>query len=440
MFNDKKILDLLGQYPESTFWVAYSGGLDSHVLLHLLSHHFPTTRLRAIHINHGWHSDAAQWADTCKRTCAQLGIYCDVMSVDAQPKQGESLEAYARQARYAAMAEHLERGDCLLTAHHRDDQAETLLLQLLRGAGFPGIASMPVAMPFGKGTLLRPFLQCSKSMLASYAKVNQLTWIEDSSNANTRFNRNFIRHRVLPILQERWPQIQKTLSRVAENTAEACLLLDELAHEDWLNVRVPQSNNMVVSHLLHLTPARRRNCLRYWLKQLGFPLPSQMQLQQIEFLLESKTDANPQVNWGNVQVRRYRDVLYALASNKETQMPDGPVSWDLTQTLVLPAIGSLAVDCIMGQGISREKIKGTPVNIQFRQGGERFHAQGRLGSHPLKKLFQEWGVPPWQRQKIPLLYYQGELIAVSGYGIHPNFLADKDEWGYVINVKHRLHS
>lgn len=434
MFNPKELLILLEQYPRSIFWVAYSGGLDSQVLLHALSQVVPTNRLRAIHIYHGWHNDAAQWADRCQQICVQLGISSEVIVVDAQPKHGESLEAYARQARYAAMTERLGKEDCLLTAHHRDDQAETVLLQSLRGAGLRGLASMSEAIPFANGFLVRPLLSFTRKELQVYAEDQQLTWIEDSSNTNLRFNRNFIRHQVLPLIQQRWPEASKTLARVAENAAEAHQLLEALAYEDWLKVRDSQSSNILISPLLNLMPARRRNCLRYWLKQLHFPLPSQMQLQQIEFLLESKVDANPQVNWGGVQVRRYRDFLYPLRL-KENKLPPLPIFWDLQQPILpLPSLGFLMAERTQGQGIACESIKTASVNINFRQGGERFHLQGRLGSHPLKKLFQEWGVPPWQRKKIPLIYYKDELVAVAGYGVNPSYLAKPDEQGYVIRL------
>lgn len=436
MFTDKKLFALLAQYPATTrFWVAYSGGLDSQVLLYALSNVLPTARLRAVHINHGWHDNAMQWAKTCSQTCVQLGISCEVITVDAQPKKGESPEACARQARYMAMAKLIQESDCLLTAHHRDDQAETLLLQLLRGAGLRGLASMPLAMPFGKGILARPLLGFTRLELQTYAKDRQLTWIDDSSNTDLRFNRNFVRHQVLPILQQRWPQFNKTLARVAENTAEAQQLLDDLAHEDWLKTRDPLSNNLIVSHLLHLTSARRRNCLRYWLSQLCFPLPSQAQLQQIELLLKSKREANPQVSWGDVKVRRYRDFLYAFLFKEENKLYNLFISWDLSHALTLPAGNLLTVDRAVGQGIACDKVMEKPITIGFRQGGERFHLQGRLGSHPLKKLFQEWGIPPWQRQNIPLVYYEQELIAIAGYGVNPNFLASENEWGYVISLK-----
>ncbi|MDQ8039831.1 MAG: tRNA lysidine(34) synthetase TilS, partial [Rickettsiella sp.] len=423
------------QYPESTrFWLAYSGGLDSQVLLHSLSNLLPTFRLKAVHINHGWHSDAAQWAETSIRTCDQLGIACEVITVDAQPKKGESPEAYARQARYKAMAKLIQTEDCLLTAHHRDDQAETLLLQLLRGAGLRGLASMPFSTSFGKGTLVRPLLNFTRLELQAYAEAHRLTWIEDCSNRNLRFDRNFVRHQVIPLLQKRWPGLSKTLARVAENTAEAHLLLEEFAFADWLNVKDPVSNNIIVSRLLHLTPARRRNCLRYWLNKLGFPLPSQMQLQQIELLLESNIDANPQVNWGGIQVRRYHDLLHIVESKQKHTHPTLPISWDLTKALTLPNGSHLTVERVMGQGIACEKLKEKPIMLSFRQGGERFHVHDRLGSHPLKKLFQEWGVPPWLRQNIPLIYCDNELIAVVGYGISTNYIAQWDEWGYIINL------
>jgi tRNA(Ile)-lysidine synthase len=430
-----KLKTLLEKYPKSNFCLAYSGGLDSQVLLHLLCYLLPTTRLRAIHVNHGLHRDASQWTKTCRQTCAALDIPCEVICVDAQAKQGESPEAYARQVRYAVLAERLEKGDCLLTAHHRDDQAETLLLQLLRGSGLRGLASMPSVMPFGQGTLIRPLLPFSRSELQRYAEAKQLTWIDDSSNADLRFNRNFIRHQILPFIQQRWTEASKTLARVAENTAEANVLLEALAHEDWLKVRGPLPNNIIISQLLQLTPERRRNCLRYWLKRLRFLPPSRMQLQQVEFLLESKLDAKPKVSWGNVQVRRYRDFLYAIAVKNEIELSEQPIPWDLTQTLILPAIGSLVAEQVVGQGISYKKIKGMPLTVNFRQGGERFHLQNRPGSHPLKKLFQEWGVPPWQREKVPLIYCQKELVAVAGYGINAKFAANRYERGYLISLE-----
>ncbi len=440
MFNvNKSILAALLQYPTSVFWIAYSGGLDSQVLLHASAAVLPAARLRAIHVNHNWRSEAAAWAETCQRRCAQLGIHCAVIVVDAQPKHGESLEACAREARYAAMETLLPAGDCLLTAHHRDDQAETLLLQLLRGAGLRGLSGMPACMALGKAYLIRPLLPFTRAELRQYAEAEQLIWVEDDSNTNLRFSRNFVRHQVLPLLLQRWPAVNKILARVADNTAEAQQLLEELACEDYVKVQGPSPNNVVISRLSQLHPARRRNCLRYWLNQLHVSPPSQQQLKQVEYLLKSKRDAVPQVNWGNVQVRRYQDLLYVLRLQKGVELPDLPILWDLQHSVTLSTIGILTVTRVIGCGIACKKLKESMevpvVTIALRQGGERFWTKGRLGSHPLKKLFQEWQIPPWQRQKVPLLYHQGKLIAVVDYGVHPNFLASADEWGYVVSLK-----
>lgn len=437
MFTHEKLRFLLEKYTDSVkFWLAYSGGLDSQVLLHVLSQLLPATRLRAIHINHSWHVDALEWAERCQQSCEKLGIYCEVIAVDARPKAGESPEAYARQARYKAIAERIPAGNYLLTAHHRDDQAETLLLQLLRGAGLRGLASMPFCQPFAKKAyLMRPLLRFSRAELYAYAKAQQLIWIEDSSNTDLRFNRNFIRHQVLTLIQQRWPQASKTLARTAENTSEAHRLLEEIADEDWHKVQGPVSNTLVISRLLGLSVARRCNVLRHWLSRLNFPIPSQKQIQQIEALLVSKVDASPQVNWAGVQLRRYRDALYALnLENEQALLLNPAVPWRLNQALLLPKLGLLTASKILGKGLNCSLMEQRQVEVGFRYGGERFTSSDRLGSHPLKKLFQEWGVPPWQRNKIPLIFYQQELIAVAGYGVHADFAAKKNELGLVIKL------
>jgi tRNA(Ile)-lysidine synthase len=433
MFTHEKLEFLLKQYPISArFWVAYSGGLDSQVLLFALSRIIPTKRLRVIHVNHGLHTDSIKWANICQQTCEKLGIYCEIVPVDAHPKSGESPEAYARAARYGAMVKRIPAGDFLLTAHHRKDQAETLLLQLLRGAGLKGLASMPFCQTFAKAYLMRPLLDFSRSELYEYAQEQQLTWIEDDSNMNLRFNRNFIRHKVLPLIQQRWPQADKTIARAAIHLAEAHSLLDEVAHQDWSVVQGPAANVLVISSLLKLSVMRRSNILRYWLKKLHFSLPSQKQLQQIEVLFKSRMDASPRVNWGNVQLRRYRDYIYALNLVENEKLFNVEfTTWKLDQAIVLPTLDQLTSKQVLGAGLL---LKERQVDVTFRQGGERFYATNRQGSHPLKKLFQEWGVPPWQRNKIPLIYYQKELIAVAGYDIDPRFAAKQNELGFVIEL------
>lgn len=436
MFTHEKLGYLLKQYPSSArFWVAYSGGLDSQVLLHALSRIVPKKRLQAIHVNHGWHVDATQWTTICRHTCEKLDIDCDIVSIDARPKSGESLEAYARVARYAAMIQRMPPGDFLLTAHHRNDQAETLLLQLLRGAGLKGLACMPLCQEFAKVHLLRPLLDVTRTELYKYAQQYQLTWIDDDSNRDLRFNRNYIRHQVLPLIQQRWPQADKTIARAAAHLAEAHALLDEIAHQDWCMLQGPEPTILILSKLQKLTVKRRNNVLRYWLKQLGCTLPSQKQFQQIDRLLQSRVDASPRVNWGTMQIRRYRDFIYALTLvENEKFFNAGLTTWELGQPIILPTLDQLIAKQVLGAGLKYSLLKEKQVDVTFRQGGERFYASNRHGSHPLKKLFQEWGVPPWQRNKVPLIYYQKELIAVAGYDINPRFAAKQHELGFVIEL------
>lgn len=462
MFNPETLQTFLARFVHTRqFWIAYSGGLDSHVLLHALAKLPQKLPLRAIHINHGWHADAKQWAEHCVKTCAALGIECDVVAVNAQPQIGESLEAIARVARYQAFAEIMEESDCLLTAHQQDDQAETLLLQLMRGAGVKGLASIAEVMPFAKGYLARPLLHVSRAELQAYAEQQQLSWIEDASNYNTKFDRNFVRQELMPIIQQRWPQASTTLARSAHHCAEAAELLDVLGAEDLEKVvnnppalqkvakrppfskGVTKDNNILsIKKLLQLTPVRLRNVLRYWLRQLNFSVPSEAQLEQIHnTVLMSSIDANPKVSWDNVEIRRYQDDLYASIQNCRgdrlvalNDIHASQIIWDLTQALEIPNIGILKAEIKLGQGIRCSAIPDKKVTVKFRSHGERFHPAGRQGSHPLKKLMQEWQIPPWQRDQIPLIYYAEELIAVVGYAISEQFAAQIDENGWVISL------
>lgn len=436
MLNPSQLRSFLQQFPNTQrFLIAYSGGLDSHVLLHALANILPKEKLKAVYINHGWHKDAEQWGEHCQQVCQDLNISCEVVKVDAQPKQGESAEECAREARYAAFANLVQTNDCLLTAHQQNDQAETLLLQMFRGAGIKGLASMPVITSFALGYHARPLLNYARTDLEAYAKQHHLKWIEDDSNKNLRFDRNFIRHQILPEIQQHWPQVTKTIARVAEHCAEAELLLEQLAQQDLAIVGAQHAAPVLsISKLLNLNPARLHNVLRYWLRQLGFAVPSQMQLQHIETdVLQCNADANPVVAWGEVEVRRYRDDLYALPKHKIENLPEQLI-WNLAQPLAIPEMGTLVATQELGKGICCVALPENKVTIRFRQNGERFHPAGRQGSHPLKKLMQEWNIPPWQRDFIPLIYHDNQLIAVAGFAVHAEFVAKSDEMGWEIKL------
>jgi tRNA(Ile)-lysidine synthase len=333
MFVSEYLLSFLKKISNAQqLCLGYSGGLDSTVLLHALLQVPQRNLLRVVHINHSWPGDDAQAAH-CLITAKQLGIACEVITVNAQPQSGESLENIARAARYAIFAQLLQPDDCLLTAHQQDDQAETLLLQLMRGAGIKGLAAMAECKPFAQGHHLRPLLNFSRAELQVYAEENKLSWIDDHNNFNLAFNRNFIRHELMPLLKKRWPSAALTLARTARHCAEADALAKELAEEDLENCllcrgdrrspadqqgRAPLAPTLSIKNLLQLSPARQRNVLRHWLQQQKISLPSAAQLERIQQdILSSRNDAQPKVGWGKVEMRRHRDELFILPREKK---------------------------------------------------------------------------------------------------------------------------
>lgn len=439
----RRLLNALNQLPPARrFWVAYSGGRDSTVLLHALSglraFLSPDLELCAIHVDHGLSFHAGAWARHCEAVCARLGIPCHTLRVNATPQSGESPEAAARQARYQAIASLIEAGDGLLTAHHQDDQAETLLLQLLRGAGPHGLAAMPVHVPFANGCLARPLLGFTRDELAAYAAQHDLSWVDDHSNFDTGFERNYLRHEVIPHFTRRWPACASTLSRAATNAAEAAALLDALADHDLQAMRGPLAGTLSVGQLLKLDDARQRNALRRWFKILGLPAPWAAHLQRIQGdVLAAAEDSTPCVRWAGVEVRRYRDLMYAMpplpAHDANTVL-----AWDLDQPLILPDCnGKLIAHSEMGDGLKASLCRALAVSVRFRQGGERCRPAARGHTHALKKLFQEQGIPPWQRDRIPLIYVGDQLAAVGGLWVCEPFQAGSGEAGITLEWNHQ---
>ncbi len=396
------------------FRVGLSGGLDSSVLLHILHNARPAAKLKAVHINHGLRPNAGLWEQSCADICNRYGIEIDVLRVDARAARGESPEAAARHARYAAIEALLEPGDCLLTAHHRDDQAETLLLQLLRGSGPAGLAGMPELAPFGPGWHLRPLLAFDRSTLHDYAYAAGLEWTEDDSNSDSRYDRNFLRQQVIPLLQRRWPSLARTLGRAAQHQAEAAGLLEELAEQDFVQVRNPLHETLFVSGLRTLSLPRLRNVLRHWFRINAVLPPSAAVLQQIGGALQAAEDRSPRIAWGTYEVRRYADDLYLLDSAAPALQDE--YVWQLSApAFYIPELKlELRLPDLIAAGLQLPPEAGT-LYIRFRDGGERVPLPGRGHTHSLKKLLQERKVPPWLRPRIPLLYDEGErLLAVLG--------------------------
>ena len=434
------------------FLIAYSGGVDSHVLLHLCAQlkNNPggsEKSFTAVYIDHGLSPHAKKWGRHCQHICYELDIPLTIIEVNASPERGQSPEAAARLARYHAFAELLQTNECLLTAQHLDDQAETLLLQLLRGSGSKGLAAMPKLKFFSGGYICRPILNYRKQDILAYAKQHRLTWIEDETNSEQRFDRNFLRHSIFPLLQQRWPAVLNNFAKSAELQAENQYLLEQLAQEDIQAALAYDNNNQCEPDKLLSSPIlalrsrsendiRLKNTLRYWISTNCLPLPSRKILQEIiNAVLCSGENANPRVCWNrdniHVEIRKYRNRLYLLNASPEEfiKIPrhnvltlEHPVELGGKSGRVImencsanqAASGNLAnSDYSVCNGFDRQQLLSRAVSIVPRQGGESYRRSADDCSHPLKYWFQQQAIPPWERQSMPLIYWGEDLIQVG---------------------------
>ncbi len=413
----------------STILVGLSGGVDSVVLLHLLHRLAPrfSWRLSALHVHHGISPNADAWADFCAALCARHNIPLAVERVDIAPLREHGIEAAARKLRHAAFAR--QPCDFVALAHHADDQAETLLLQLLRGAGVKGAAAMPFFVRReGAPVLVRPLLHCSRQEIIEYAAAHELQWIEDESNADEGYPRNFLRHRALPLLEERFPACRDTLARSAQHFAEASGLLDELAQQDA--AQAMRAGTLAILALQELSRARAKNLLRYFLHSIGAPMPQATQLDDmLQQLCDARRDAAVCVNFGGWQVRRYQGRAYAM-----------PILGDFDRSLVLPWKGETELEWpalngrakferAQGAGISLANLLRSPVALRLRSGGETLRPHLHAATRSLKNLWQEHHVPPWRRERLPLLYCGDELVCVAGVAIAAEYQAGPQEAG-----------
>lgn len=406
--------DFSSQAPQS-YLVGYSGGLDSHALLHLCAK-FSKLPVRAVYIHHGLQDEADQWSEHCSEVCAALQIPFKTLHIDASKRSGESPEETARKARYAALKSELESGDCLLTAHHQDDQSETVLLQLFRGAGVAGLAAMPVIREMNQTFHARPMLSFSRDGIHDYAKENDLKWIEDPSNADTDFDRNLLRHDIIPVIKNRWPQLGDSLSKMASQQQDALEIIEAMAGIDLASIVTQQSHVIDMAGLSKLSRARQLNVLRSWIHQCAHDAPTANVLHQvIASVLPAADDARPEVCWGESEICRYQGRLYCLKRIEHDA--SASFDWNPGEKLVIDRLGiELSTEQVRSQGLKPELLD-QRLTVAFRQGGEKIRPAGRKNTHSLKKLMQEAGIPPWQRSRIPLLYFNDELICVYGYWI-----------------------
>jgi tRNA(Ile)-lysidine synthase len=391
--------------------VAFSGGLDSTVLLAALCRLGLPARVRAAHIDHGLQPQSAEWSTHCAATAAAFGAEFAAVRVAVDRTSGLGLEGAAREARYRALGELLAPGEWLLTAHHGDDQLETLLLRLLRGTGVRGLRGIIAFGPFAAGSLGRPLLKFTREQLHAQALAWNLRWLEDPSNRDQRHDRNYLRSQVLPALLARWPEAAQSAERLAEQMTEAERLLDAVAAEDARPLAAPW--HVPRAALAALEPARQRNLLRHLLRAVGLATPSARKLEELRTaLLEAHADSHALVQWPSGEGRVFRDALYFGPPLPPGSPPDYSARLGAADAWTGPEGRLELVSAPAGHGLP-ESWLAAGLTLRFRAGGERFRPRGRQHHHTLKDLFQEDGVVPWMRARVPLLYRGEALVAIG---------------------------
>lgn len=395
--------------------VAWSGGPDSTLLLAVAAERGPRRRVRAIHIDHGWHEDSAAWAEHCTRIARELGVQCRVLRIDSRPRRGEGAEAAARAARYAALASHMHSGEVLLTAHHADDQAETVLFGLLRGGGIRALAGMPVARRFGAGWHLRPFLDLPRAALRAALATRQLDCIDDPANRDTRHDRVFLRKRILPLLRERWPRIERGLVRSGGLAAEAVEVEEALAAHDYVAVRGRVDGTLDCAGLLELSGARQRALVRWWLRSRGLPVPPSRRLESaLAQFAAARPGRNPRIVWSGAELRRWAGQVWALGPRPDPQAGSVFHWTDTGRCLELP-------ERVLEPEELRRLFTGqappAAVTLRRRRGGERLRPAGGRRERALTDLLREAGLPPWDREMALLVEHGGRLAGVLAPGL-----------------------
>lgn len=414
----------------SRLLLAYSGGLDSSCLLHAVTQLRKGSdfQIRAIHINHGIHPESDEWQRHCEQTCTLMGIelVSERLELGSQTSEDD-----ARRARYKAFEAALRRGETLLMAHHLDDQLETLLLRLARGSGLSGLSGMPHERRLGHGQLLRPWITLKRSDLQRYAEQEQLHWVEDTSNSGVLYDRNYCRNQLLPLVEQRWPAYRESWSKSQTLLAESAELLAELARDDVSRLS-ESGQELDLTELQTLSPVRQRNALRHWLSELGLELPGWQQLHQLQNeFIAGRSDSRNVFDLGQFYIQRFQQRLYVLQHPSEGKILQ-PCVWDCAaqSDLQLTGNGRLLANATLSAGIS--STHAGALQVRYREGGESVRLPGRP-EKTLKKLLQEEHVPPWLRERLPLIFADDQLVCVPGLGVADKFGAGEGEEGWEIH-------
>ncbi len=419
--SDRVRQALMASLPAgATVCVAFSGGRDSTVLLHALARLREEGRfvLRALHVDHGIQPTAGYWAEHCVALADRLGVACEVLAVTVRNDRGKGLEAAAREARYGALGRGLQAAEWLLTAHHADDQLETVLLHLFRGSGVSGLAGIPRNVAFGPGRLCRPLLDVPAGSLAAYAVehlvAEGLGWLTDPMNADPGFDRAFVRHEVTPAVARRFPSAASAVGRAAVLAAEAAGLLDELARADARDAVV--ANRVSIRAIEALGAARQRNLIRMLARDRGWATPPERRLREgLVQLLAAAPGRQPVLAWGGHEIRRFRADLHLLdIAIPGMDSPGESTPWPEGERLDLGGIrGKLDLKRDTGGAGLAPVVVAGGLEVAFRGGGERVRPGSDRHHRTLKYLFQSRGVVPWMRGHIPLLFARGQLAAVA---------------------------
>ena len=401
---------------DQPLWLAFSGGCDSTCLLHILCQLTDPRNIHVIHINHQLSPHADQWEQHCQQVASSLGTTFHYTRVTTLVGCHTDIEARARAERYNAFSALLPHEATLVQGHHADDQAETTLMRLLRGSGPDGLAGIPISGWHDHFLIFRPLLGIRRAELQQYAQIHNLTWIEDESNHNTCFTRNYIRHEILPRLEKKWPAAAKNIARSAQHCVEQnaltqCILQTKVA-------AIIEAKRVHIPSLLKEPIHTQKFIIRHWQKSWSpYPLSSKQLAMLFSSVLGARTDREPNMAHDGFIIRRYREYLYAIPK-EQIILPQTPITWAPSEpSLLIPNLGVT----LTRHATRDDSLYQQPLTIRFRQGGERFHPVGRQASHPVKKLFQSWAIPPWERAYIPLVYAGKTLIAIPGYGLsaHP---------------------
>ncbi|MFL2698089.1 MAG: tRNA lysidine(34) synthetase TilS [Gammaproteobacteria bacterium] len=419
--------------------VAYSGGLDSHVLLKLVTElNIDKKKIFAIHVNHGINASANEWESHSKRTCEELGVNFCSYKLDIP---SNSTEETMRYLRYGKFKEWFERGDVLLTAHHQQDQTETILFRIFRGTGIKGLGGIPGKREEKGLLLIRPLLSIDKSEIFNYAKKLKLKWVEDSSNNNEDFSRNFIRNNIIPRLTSKWPSLNKALKFLSEESIEKNSLLNEIGNDDLKSFEAKE--RIQLNKLNELSDLRKKNALRCWLESHQINPSHKVFSEIFDSLIPAKDDSSPLIllsgfgekKW---QLRKYNHEIFLLpeeASNSDISNIN--INWDMKKELNLPT-GILKVSKAGGR-ISEDLLKNN-IKVKGRIGGEKFCLEGISKSHSLKQFYQENNIPPWTRNRVPLIYLDTRLIMIPNLWVSEEVLASEGEKGIDLKWKDKLSS